>query len=516
MTLPDVGNDRTVPGLKVNQWFSEWDKVEFSPKFHRRKPEPHFYIFKLRASWLKALCGIYRRTAQAGQFGSTDLGIQRRHDQRRSDEIHEFVKFGFPYSELNETKRKLKDVDDLRKPGWLPTAIVVNILQKGDMRRGVEVAEKDVVRVTDSESTIVNISLPKKFTGAGWMPESLHPIEVIDGQHRLWAFEKNHLSEDFELPVVAFHGLDISWQAYLFWTINIRPKRINASLAFDLYPLLRTEDWLEKFEGHSIYRETRAQELTEALWAIPESPWHERINMLGDSGLTRSMVSQAAWIRSLLATFVKLWEGPRVSIGGLFGASLGKSDEVLPWSRAQQVAFLIYVGQCVRDAIRDSKESWAKALRQAQSQGKIFNSHEDPAFYGRYSLLTTDQGIRGLLYVVNDTCYIRAKELKLSSWRLEGEAEASDEHAIRDAIGSLERQPAADFLKEIADALSKYDWRTSSAPDLSEREQLKKAALRGSGGYKELRRDLLRHLAREGNDVGKAAKNVASALRYDK
>ena len=32
------------------------------------------------------------------------------------------------------------------------------------------------------------------------------------------------LADDFELPVVAFVGLDLSWQAYLFYTINIKPK----------------------------------------------------------------------------------------------------------------------------------------------------------------------------------------------------------------------------------------------------------------------------------------------------
>ncbi len=80
---------------------------------------------------------------------------------------------------------------------------------------------------------------------------------------------------------MAFYGLDVSWQAYLFWTINIKPKRINPSLAFDLYPLLRAEDWLDKAEGHYVYRESRSQELTEALWSNPDSPWYDRINMLG-------------------------------------------------------------------------------------------------------------------------------------------------------------------------------------------------------------------------------------------
>jgi len=49
---------------------------------------------------------------------------------------------------------------------------------------------------------------------------------VIDGQHRLCAFEEE-LNGEFEVPVVALQGLDIGWQAYLFSSINISPKRIN-------------------------------------------------------------------------------------------------------------------------------------------------------------------------------------------------------------------------------------------------------------------------------------------------
>jgi hypothetical protein len=508
-----AAQNRYVPALKVNQWLPEWDKVPFSPEFHRKRPKPYFYLFTLPAPWLKSLSGIYRRTARPGQSRSTDLGIQRRHDERRSDEIHDFVQYGFPWSELSPSKRLIADFNDLRKPGWLPTAIVVNILQVGDLRRNVAMLAKDAITVSESGASSVNICLPHKFTGPNWNPERLHPLEIIDGQHRLWAFEKDNLGT-FELPVVAFHGLDISWQAYLFWTINIRPKRINASLAFDLYPLLRTEDWLDKIEGHPIYRETRAQELTEALWAIPESPWYQRINMLGESGLGQAMVTQAAWIRSLLATFVKAWENPRIQIGGLFGASLGQNEEVLPWSRAQQAAFLIYMGQCVRDAIRRSQDTWAKSLRTAERQVSLFES-DDLAFYGPNSLLTTDQGIRGLLHVVNDLCYVQAEQLRLFEWTNGGGAEASDEEAVRKSITSLKRQRVAGFLKQLAGSLSKYDWRTSSTPNLSERDRVQKAALRGSGGYKELRRDLLRRIAQESKAIGQAARQVISALGYD-
>ena len=194
---------------------------------------------------LRALCGISRRDASKVGDRALDLGIQRRHEQDRSEEIAKFVDYGFPWSTLSEAKRKSADFDDLRKPGWLPTSIVINILKQSDERSlNAKVSKEDIVEVSDTSHGSL-LSLPYDNWRPSWAPKILSPFEVIDGQHRLWAFNKDD-DPSFELPVVAFHGLDISWQAYLFWTINIKPKRINPSLAFDLYPLLRAEDWLDQ------------------------------------------------------------------------------------------------------------------------------------------------------------------------------------------------------------------------------------------------------------------------------
>jgi DGQHR domain-containing protein len=492
---------KSIPALVIRQWLPDWDKVEFSPKSHKRKPEPNFYLFTLPASWLKALSGINRRSAQGGVLRSKDLGIQRRHDEKRSSEIREFIRYGYPWSELSDRKRRSGNFDDLRKPGWLPTAIVVNIHKPKDTRRGLEVAKDDLLSITSRDGLNATVELPSKFKASGWKPSELHPIEVIDGQHRLWAFEDGSTEEDFYLPVVAFHGLDISWQAYLFWTINIKPKRINASLAFDLYPLLRTEDWLEKFEGHSIYRETRAQELTEALWAFPASPWYQRINMLGESGLSFPMVSQAAWIRALTSTYVKRSRG-------LFGALIDGNDEPLPWSRAQQAAFLILLGQLFRDAVANCKKPWTVELRRVSKKA----DNGDPAFYGPHTLLSTDQGIRGLLSVTNEICFARAKDLKLWEWQMDGNAAASDEKSVDRALSTLKKEEGiADFLSEIVFSLAEFDWRSSSAPGLSQEQITRKSALRGGSGYRELRQDLLQNLADAGKRLGRTAREILAA-----
>lgn len=504
----------TVPAIRVSQWLDSWNDVKFNAAARQAKPKPEFFLFSMPAVDLKALTGIYRRTAKAGSPRMADPNVQRAHDESRSNAIRDFVRYGYPWCELNEQRRKSEEFDDLRKPGWLPTAVVLNILPPGEARDGTRLTASDAMEVVGAGEGL-SIRLPKSYSGPDWKSGSIPPLEVIDGQHRLWAFDDFDQEGDFELPVVAFSGLDRSWQAYLFWSINITPKRIKQSLAFDLYPLLRTEDWLERFEGHSIYRETRAQELVEAMWSHPESPWHHRVNMLGEAGLKGPMVSQAAWIRSLMSTFVKGWEGKGKSggIGGLFGAPLKSHDTVLPWNRAQQAAFLIGAGKALQSAVAATRADWAKELRAIKEQ-VLFDSGDDAALQGPYSLLGTDQGIRGFLAITNDVFFLLADELQLARWKGEQGSAATDEDAVARELKGIRKQPFASVFEDIAECLASYDWRTSSTPGLSETERRRQGVYRGSSGYKELRRDLLVHLAQLKGRIGKAAAHVKKALGY--
>ena len=267
--------------------------------------------------------------------------------------------------------------------------------------------------------------LPAGFTGTGWKPKQAPPIEIIDGQHRLGAFTEELADADFELPVVAFNGLDISWQAYLFWTINITPKRINPSF-WHLICIPCSEPktgWRNLKDPQSIEKHTPRNWLS-PFGLILRSPWYQRINMLGEpeqqGAPSPGNVTQAAWIRSLLASYIKAWEGKGVrGVGGLFGAKLGSDDTVLSWSRAQQAAFLMHVWQKIKRAVRESQASWTVALRQERSQLTLWPEESDPAFEGNNTLLNTDQGVRGVLFVTNDLCYIEhvRNELDLENWR---------------------------------------------------------------------------------------------------
>lgn len=513
---------KSLPAIRVNQWLNEWNDIEFDEAALQKKPNPYFYLCSIKAKDLKALTGVYRRSAKIGTPRLNDPNVQRGHDESRSKLIREFVRFGYPWCEMSDTRREADSAKNLQKPGWLPSAIIVNILPKNDSRNGVTISDQDLVTIEDRES-VSCFNYPSDFSENGWSPQTIYPLEVIDGQHRLWAFEDFDPGDNFELPVIAFYDLDRSWQAYLFWSVNITPKRINRSLAFDLYPLLRKEDWLDQFAGHSIYRETRCQELVEALWSSHQSPWRGKINMLGenqsDRGSNVRVVSQAAWIRSLMVSFVKTWTIAETKIGGLFGASKDRDTLFLPWNRPMQAAVLIAAGKALQDAISKCSEPWATAIRNITQTDMLENA--DPAMFGSYSLLATDQGIRGFLFTLNDLIYISQKRLNLDEWTAEdvyagtqqNSSSATDDYALETALASLMGTDLYKFILEIATGLAKYDWRTSAMPGISEDERKNKLIFRGSSGYKELRKELLLHLMKEQGGVALSAKEVFDLVK---
>ena len=495
-----------INAIKIRQWLPEWDNIIYENTEHRRKPEPYFYCFTISAKQLSKLSRVYQRKANKPR--TEDLASQRTLENERSEEISRFVVGGYPWSTLSDKRKDTEEYNDLLMPGWLPTAIIANILAPESIREGKVIDDLDLINIEVSDNKSAKLILPKGFSDDQWSPE-IPPIEIIDGQHRLFAFELNKdLPDDYELPVVAFYNLDFTWQAYLFYTINIKPKKINTSLAYDLYPLLRIQDWLEKSpDGPVIYRETRAQEITEVLWSHPYSPWKDRINMLGERNT--GSVTQAAFIRSLIASFIK--KGTK--IGGIFGSELHKNqDDVLPWDRVRQAAFIIFIWQVLEEEIKKSTADWAVNLRTIKPENSFEEiiPNSDPAFTSQYSLLATDQGVRGYLQIVNDMCYLNADILRLKKWEiLELDKERFDFDEISMAVDSLKDEPVHLFIRSISKQLTLFDWRTSSTPKLTNDERLSQMVFKGSSGYKELRNQLSKLLQKSDNeDISNIAKQL--------
>ena len=503
-----------IPAIRVRQWLSEWEDFEYSELSLQRKPPQHFYLCSMQATLLRRLAGVQRREPSGPR--AADLGIQRGHDRERSMEIGRYVRAGYPWASLNTNQQS--QFPELRKPGWLSTAIVGNLVSAETRRYGVQADPQDIIAIDAIGEDIAHLILPEGAEQPSWSrsDEGLNPIEIIDGQHRLFAFsEDQEVDGHFDFPVVLFEDLDVSWQAYLFWTINIRPKRINPSMAYDLYPLLRTTEWLERVEGPITYRETRAQELTEALWGHPESPWLQRIGMLGRE---RGKVTQAAFIRSLIQSFVRSWSASRrTGIGGFFGTEHSEErTDVLRWTRAQQAAYLIALWSELERAIADCNEDWAIFLR-ANTPHPEEGLHNDPAFGGRYSMLSTDQGVRGFLQVCNDISYQQRHNIPFAEWQRPMSADATNEEEVTEALADLrEQRTIGDFIDKLAADIATFDWRSAVTPELPRNIEIFQSRYRGGSGYRQVRLQLLLHLRSKGTDqIAESARVVADALGYD-
>lgn len=484
----------TFVAMRVKQWLSDWEKVDFLTP-HRRKPQPFFYLFKLPYKTLIEVSDVYRRKETGKR--SEDLHIQRKHTPERSLEIMDFIKGGFPWSALPAGQKENRDNNGLFMPGWLPTAIIANILPRNYAIGEMELPQGNEISIEEFDSDFSKIKLPElPLPNTGEL--SLKPMEIIDGQHRLLALRDiEGLDGDFEVPIVAFEDLDVTWQAYLFYTINIKPKKINKSLAFDLFPLLRTQDWLANSSEANVYRETRSQELTEALWLYNKSPWKNRISMLGEN--SRNQVSQAAFIRHISTIFFKSKKSGG-SLGGLFSSSVNNDESgLLDWNRTQQAAFLISCWSDFFDFVLQEKSTWANDLRNPP-EGNLFSDSECPdlVFFGKHSLINTDQGVSAFLKVVNNFVFVLGREFHLTKWMSTAEVSMQEDTIDYAALGhEIEHLRDSDFYADITNLLrilSEFDWRSSSTPDLDKEERKFKSGYRGTGGYKRLYEDVIDHL----------------------
>src|SRR5438105_14295104 len=129
-----------ITALKVHQWLKIWDSVKYNKGENREKPKEEFLLFTIKASLLKKLSKVYRR--RADEKRDIDIGVQRKHDPERSAEIGKYVHHGYPLSEMLSGKKTVKGNEDLLMPGWLPTAIVANILTEKTSRSGKQIKKE--------------------------------------------------------------------------------------------------------------------------------------------------------------------------------------------------------------------------------------------------------------------------------------------------------------------------------------------------------------------------------------
>lgn len=506
--LEQLAPSRKVPAMRINQWLSSWNGIEFGEPM-RTEPDHNFYVFSMDIRLLKRLSEVHRRRANKRRV--EDTSVQRAHDEKRSQEIQRYVEGGFPWSTLSDTDKSSDQYKHLRMPGILPTAFVANVLGPGQKRGQAKIDDSDLIKIINAESNNPYLLIPEAVFDPNWDPE-LKPLEIIDGQHRLMAFDETRpIDGNYEVPVVAYYNLDRTWQAYLFYVINIKPKKINTSLGYDLYPLLRTQDWLENSrDGLAVYRETRAQELVEALWLYEQSPWYNRINMLGTN--EGGNISQAAFVRALTSSYLR--RTTRKNVSGLFADVLpGKNYEEIKWVRAQQAAFLILLWEQIALKAYESTEEWAIALRAEKKQMVLFDALDkknsilkiDDTFLSRNSMLSRDQGVTGISMFSNDFFFVAANyfsdyDFNSIEWKGDIDERQIETDSIDTAIKQFRNNDLHLLINGFSTELMKLDWRMPSAQfkDVVKQDLQKK--YKGSGGYRELWQDLVKLFKESDNE----------------
>ncbi|MDD5022434.1 MAG: DGQHR domain-containing protein [Endomicrobiaceae bacterium] len=130
-------------------------------------------------------------------------------------------------------------------------------------------------------------STEKKLT----IKQSKDAFKIIDGQHRLMAFEEQSVAASFDLLVVFFLDVDLSDQAYIFSIINTTQSKLDPSLVQDLSELsdITTPEKIV----HSIAKIFNKRN---------DSPWYKMIKLLGKKDISSSnaIISQYSFNRSIL------------------------------------------------------------------------------------------------------------------------------------------------------------------------------------------------------------------------
>src|SRR5262249_26339634 len=139
------------------------------------------------------------------------------------------------------------------------------------------------------------------------IPTNQKLASVVDGQHRLWAFDAATVPARQNMPLVCSVFLDLPnpFQAYVFATVNFNQRKVDRSLAYELFGF-DTED--EPAQAWT--PEKTAVFLTRRLNMDTDSPLRGRIVVspqydedLGPSEADKWHVSTATIVDGLLRLF---------------------------------------------------------------------------------------------------------------------------------------------------------------------------------------------------------------------
>ncbi len=112
--------------------------------------------------------------------------------------------------------------------------------------------------------------------------------EILDGQHRVSGIKENGVI-NMDLIVILMFDLTQEQKAYVFSTINSNQMKVDKSLIYDLFELSETR---------SPYK--TCHDLARILNSSPDSPFYNRLKMLGKKTKDNESLSQGTFVTYLL------------------------------------------------------------------------------------------------------------------------------------------------------------------------------------------------------------------------
>jgi DGQHR domain-containing protein len=228
--------------------------------------ESDFFVFSMPSNELLKIAKFTSRS-------ESKLGFQRQHNEERDKQIGNFITSDFPF---------------------FPNTIIIN--------------------------------LPPNFEDEYFIDGNLRltiPLKsayVIDGQHRLKAFESSYSNGVvLDLVVSAYFGLERPTIAEIFTRINFFQKPVSKSLVYDLLDLNNDKEFQKYKEAHQI-----VEILNESI----KSPFYKLIKILG---IGDGLISQAAIVEAfttrykILDFFKEVSKENKVSIINSFYNSIRQS-----------------------------------------------------------------------------------------------------------------------------------------------------------------------------------------------
>jgi len=247
-----------------------------------------YYSFSLEPAKLLKLGYILHRTKSIKLLPS----YQRLIKKNRLKQVHAFVENG----------------------GYFPNSIIISIDSKGKKLKFDQASPS----IENSSTRMGVLHLPKRYRSA----------YIVDGQHRLYAYNGSQYAESNALPVVAFVDLERTEQLEIFMQINENQKAVSRNLKHTLDADLKwdSENLRDRAEGIK-------KQLVQDLGEDTSSPLYERVLVGEDQRTEFKIITLEAVLRGLKQTnFVGKFTKDEVKEPGIFNT--GSSQKTLDLIKA--------------------------------------------------------------------------------------------------------------------------------------------------------------------------------------